>query len=174
MDFKKICCNFDEESYTFWNKLYDLVLQNGYAIYDSNLIAHFEGFEKEIIEANPYLKKENYMKLKKILLEERAISFLHTDINTLSDKLHKKYDVMYFSNINVYQRNTTYLKQIKKLSKWLKEDGLIYFAYLHNYPYQTQNMFYERLLKSDKYRGKVLSWEGIDRRDKIYIYKNTR
>lgn len=46
MDFKKICCNFDEESYTFWNKLYDLVLQNGYAIYDSNLIAHFEGFEK--------------------------------------------------------------------------------------------------------------------------------
>lgn len=167
----KNLCNFDDESYTFYKNLYDLVSHDGRAIYESKLIAHFDGSEKEIMEANPYLIKENYDKLRKILLEKDAVSFLHTDINTLRDQLNKKYDIMYFSNINIYQRNTIYLKQIKRLSKFLKEDGVIYFAYLHNYSHQPQSLFYDNLLKSHKYMGKVLSWETTDRKDKVYIYK---
>lgn len=164
-------CPIDDESYTFYKELYDLIGYDGRAIYQSKLMVPFDGFEKEIMEANPYLVKENYDKLRKILLESDQTSFLHTDINTLCDKLNRKYDVMYFSNINIYQRNTVYLKQIKRLSKFLKEDGIIYFAYLHNYPYQTQNLFYDNLLKSHKYAGKVLSWKETDRKDKIYMYK---
>jgi hypothetical protein len=78
---------------------------------------------------------------------------------------------MYFSNINIYQRNTTYLKQIKRLSQFVKEEGLLYFAYLHHYPYSFQSQFYDALLKSKKYTAKCLLGKSTSRKDKIYIYK---
>ncbi len=169
--FRKICSCFDEELYTFWTDIYDLAYHDGYAIYTSNLITNFGCSKREIIEANPYLIKENYNRLKQILLETEPISFLHTDINELHEKITKKYDVMYFSNINIYQRNTTYLKQIKRLSQFVKEGGLLYFAYLHNYPYPLQSQFYDALLKSKKYTAKCLLGKSTSRKDKIYIYK---
>ena len=148
-----------------------MAYHDGYAIYTSNLITNFGCSKREIIEANPYLIKENYNRLKQILLETEPISFLHTDINELHEKITKKYDVMYFSNINIYQRNTTYLKQIKRLSQFVKEGGLLYFAYLHNYPYPLQSQFYDALLKSKKYTAKCLLGKSTSRKDKIYIYK---
>lgn len=164
--YEKLLKYLDEESITYWDFIYTLSKKSGYSIYKSDLIYSFYDIKESIFDTNCYLRKENYLELKKILSNISGITFYHTDIKNLPFLLKEEYDVMFFSNINAYQKSTTYLKTIKKLQKFLKSGGAMYFAYIYNYKTSSQGMFFDTLLKNPQYSS-TFSSNG---KDKIYIH----
>lgn len=157
----------DEESITYWDHIYTLSKNDGYSIYDSELIYPFHNMKKHIFNANSYLCEEDYWKLKKILPTISNITFYHTDIKDLPSILKEKYTAMFFSNINTYQEQISYLKIIKEMMNFLEKDGKMYFAYVYNSHLSGQGNFFDTLLQNAHYSSQLLSFNT---KDKVYIY----
>lgn len=158
----------DDESIIHWDYIYELTQKDGYSIYTSPLIGPFHDRQKDVFHSNLYLNEENYLKLKKILSAISDITFYHSDIKDLPLILKKKYDTMFFSNINTYQKQFFYLKIMKKMRNFLEEKGEMYFAYVYNSNISEQGAFFDTLLKNPHYSSKKLS---VNTEDKVYIYK---
>lgn len=165
----------DTDTYLFWEYIYSLASHKGYNIYNSNILYELHCSISEIGQVNNYLDESNYMKLKKILSSIKKINFINSDIFDLDKRMSKKYDFMFFSNINDYC-DKNYIKIVMKLDKFLNEYGNIYFAYLYNYEVNPQNYFYSNLLRQNKnLYGQIV--KGTDSyfmesqfKDKILIY----
>ena len=123
--------------------------------------------KKHIFNANSYLCEEDYWKLKKILPTISNITFYHTDIKDLPSILKEKYTAMFFSNINTYQEQISYLKIIKEMMNFLEKDGKMYFAYVYNSHLSGQGTFFDTLLQNAHYSSQLLSFNT---KDKVYIY----
>lgn len=165
--FKKFYKYLDEESYSYWKKIYEIANNNGHQIYDSNLIVrHNINLSTDTI---PYLNEKSYLKLKNILSKTPNTNFICIDINNLEKNLNNKYDVIFLSNINMYQKNTNYIKTVKHLANCLNQNGQIYFAYIYNYGNSNYSLFYDNLLKSQKYESKILISGERKAKDKVYI-----
>ena len=168
--YKMFCKSLNDEASIYWDYLYELTKHQGYSIYESDIIADFHDHIEEVIESNQYFKEEEFLKLKKILSDIPDISFTHADVNELPFLLREKYDSMFLSNIGTYQTNTTFMKTLKRLSKYLNEDGEIYFAYIYGNP-GKKDSFYNKLLNSSHYRVESVSSKLENRKNhKVYIY----
>ncbi len=167
--FTKIIPYLDEETYMYWKYIYETACFEGQHIYDSKLIIPYNYDSESLINAIPYLKEEEYIKLQQILYTIPKINFIHTDINEIDNRLTESYDIMFLSNISMYQKPTYFIKKIKKLSKHMNSLGKIYFAYIYNYQDSDYSAFYNQLLKSSKYESQIV--KDSKRIDKIYIYK---
>ncbi len=163
--------SLNDEATIYWNYLYELAKHQGYSIYESDIIADYHDHYEEVIEANAYFKEEEFLILKKKLKEIPDISFTHADVNELPFLLHENYNSMFLSNIGTYQKNTTFMKTVRKLSKHLKENGEIYFAYIYENP-GKKDLFYSKLLNSSHYRVENISSKlNGGQAHKVYIYK---
>ena len=90
----------------------------------------------------PYLKGENYEKLRAII-DKVKIDYIETDLLNLAEKLNSSYDLIYLSNIfsrvemidffniNHYIKNLYYF--MMELLEYTKEDGIIILDYLYGY-----------------------------------------
>lgn len=169
--FSKIVSYLDGDYYQFWSTLFET--------YSSSKIRHCQEWQGGSIfsydemtytvlqKTIGYLNEQNYY-----LLRDQAknldISFLHSDINCLLEKLKQHYDIMYFSNIiqyvdNMYsnelarsfsyQRNeklspeekqifklTKYKKLMFDLSTRLKENGIMIIGYLYTLNEENKNV----------------------------------
>lgn len=80
------------------------------------------------------------------------------------------FDYIFLSNIGTYQRNTTYIKTIKRLAKYLKENGEIYFAYIFGQR-SDKSTFYDKLLASNHYYEQQITSNNEEQNHKIYVYR---
>lgn len=168
--YKTFCKSLNEETYIYWNYLYELAKRRGYSIYESDMISEYHHHTDEVIESNQYFKEEEFLKLKKILTDISDITFIHTDIKELPFLLPESYDSMFLSNIGSYQNNTVFMKTLKKLSKHLNANGKIYFAYLYE-DMTEKDSFYKKLLSSSHYQMESVSSKLEScQNHKVYIY----
>lgn len=169
--YKKLHKELNEETECYWDYLYKLTKHQGYSIYESDIIADYHDHIEEVLEANTYLREEEFLTLKRKLKEIPDISFTHTDVKELPFLLHENYDSMFLSNIGTYQKNTVFMKTVRKLSKHLKENGEIYFAYIYENPGE-KDLFYKKLLRSSHFRVENINSKIEEsQKHKVYIYK---
>lgn len=169
--FNKFSKYLDDESFIYWKHIYELAKNKGYSIYESELISKFHHQPEEIMTSNRYFNESEFLRLKKLLSDTKEISFIHTDINDLPNLLKDKYDSMFLSNISTYQNNTRFVKLLKRLAKYLHDNGEIYFAYIYS-GVSDKASFYDKLLRSSHYRKEIVH-SDLDtcQNHKVYIYK---
>lgn len=118
----------DTETYRFWNFYVQFYgYQNGFL----SSFLFFPLLDKDdLSRRNYYFEENNYMKLKRVLQNHTNEEFYHTNLFQLPILLDKKYDAIFLSNISNYQKNfTAFADFLKELSKFLNDDGSLYFAY---------------------------------------------
>lgn len=123
----------DEETYIYFNQLYDWSCKSGKFLYSATSV-FFEDRSEPItyFRCNDYLKEENYDIIKRKLSKLNDISFLWTDVMNLESKLSDLYDAIFLSNIQDYQKMDVYILMALGLKKYLNPDGKIYMSYLYN------------------------------------------
>ena len=139
---------------------------------------------------NSYLDYENYLKLKR-KIDELNPTFINSDIQDVYKCLTESFDYILLSNISSYLEfiypNKIYgLKEnLESLSKFLKPNGRIFFAYLYHFQINsTYYPYYERIynlsaVKKIIENTKIISFEGVDSlmfkegqsKDSVLIYK---
>lgn len=168
--YKSFSKSLNDEASIYWDYLYKLAKHRGYSIYESDVIADYHDNIEEVIESNKYFREEDFLRLKKILVNTPDISFTHADVNELPFLLNEKYNSIFLSNIGTYQNNTTFIKTVKRLSKNLNDDGKIYFAYIYG-SISEKSLFYNKLLRSSHYDAKNVYSNLKNRpKHKVYIY----
>lgn len=160
-----------DEDFIYWQHIYEISKQQGYSIYESELISKFHHHIEEIMASNRYFNEDEFLKLKQLLSNTPEITFYHADINELPIFLRGKYDSMFLSNISTYQNNTKFIKLLKKLARYLQENGEIYFAYIYS-NISDKASFFDKLLQSSHYHKEEVP-NKIDscQNHKVYIYK---
>lgn len=136
--YKKIREVLNNDIKNFWDEIFNN--KNGKELRKSILFSKDENNKSSIIKCNNYLKPENFDILKKKISKYNP-TFYNLDIKFLPNNINKQYDLMYLSNIaksidQVFdgQSLIEYKKFIlKELSKNLKENGMIFLAYIYDY-----------------------------------------
>ncbi|MBQ7140835.1 MAG: DUF3419 family protein [Bacilli bacterium] len=135
----------------FWDEVFSN--KNGKKLRKSTLFSKDENYKKNIIKCNNYLKPENYYILKNKISKYNP-KFLNLDIKELPKNLDKQYDLIYLSNIvksidEIFEKPglIEYKKFLSnELSKNLKENGLIFLAYMYDYlSYDDGVKWYNRI-----------------------------
>ena len=84
-----------------------------------------------LIKANKYLEKENFLKLKYILLDKK-ITYYDINLNNLH-LLHKKYDIIILSNILASIDDINKLKKYRDILKTISSDNnIVILCYLYS------------------------------------------
>lgn len=155
----------------FWDILF--IYKEGYKLKTSPLFFK-DVIKSEIIRYNLYLEEEKFYKLKNII-NNYDPKFYNCNIIDLPNISKKLYDTIYLSNIINYSGYyfdapiiINYKNFIEnKLSKMLKNNGLIFLAYLYsNYSINDKEYFNESHFEIKNIAP--ISYEG---KDKLYVYK---
>lgn len=145
--YQKISPFLKEECRLFWDTLY--LELGGEEIRFSKLFDRDEPSSRLLKEINLYLEKENYSKLKAILLKNQYhLHFYEKNLKDLKEVLNKKYKMIILSNIAKYLRfmydtknqelkeQAYYLRRFKQtiegLFSYLEESGILFIAYLYD------------------------------------------
>ncbi len=157
-----------ESSKEFWDGLYSV--EKGYNIRDSKLFKSSEVAFKMMRRQNPYLRIENYYKLKEKLSQD-SISFVNSDLYDINSKIKdKEYKYMFLSNISSYIDSINGIEGIKKfkkfvvdnLSKNLTEDGKIFLGYIYRYK-DLDTLYYKQpCINNSEFRKEVFSEENFE------------
>ena len=127
--YEEIRNNLSGKYLEFWDEIIEYSLKNNLPI--NNLFFN-STLKPRLVN---YLVKENYNILKE-KISDTEVSFIHSDLNTLDEKLNKKYDYMFLSNIADYEGISNVRKLANnKLMKQLNENGEIVYAYLYHNPF---------------------------------------
>lgn len=153
-----------------WDYIYLLSVDDGNSLYfKSNLFINREKTCEELISWNSYLEEDKYYVLKEKLLKNKNFNFYYSDIFDLPKKINKKYDYMFFSNIQDYVNIDKYIELVFKLSEYLEENGKIYFAYLYDYQRNMICNLIESL--NDSFISKEIDNSFVsNNNDKVMIY----
>ena len=140
--FDKIASELDKETLELFNYLYSNysnkeIFKKIYYRFPPNI--------DNMKRLNSYLERENYEKLASIL-RDKEITFIHSDVTSLRDNLHDKYDFILLSNINdsignIWENEPlkNYKRLIHSLSKKLNNYGIIQVGYIYDYYINRQN-----------------------------------
>lgn len=148
--YKKIRTYLNDEALMYFDYIYDVCNKNNEFIVSSTSLFYGNYSSTEsIIGNNTYLQDSNYELLKFILsLDNYKPKFIWSNIYELDEKVNKKYDRIFLSNIQDYQNIDIYMQKIYKLTDLLENNGLIYFAYLY---YNTSKFYvYKKVLKENE------------------------
>ena len=123
--------------------LYEQSENNGLKMLNESSVFYNDRTDGEIMLSNcDYYEESNFYALKKLLnSRDFDINFTRTNLFDLPYKLDKKYDSIFLSNINDYQKAEKILEITNILKDYLNDYGMIYFAYLYNNP--CGNTFYK-------------------------------
>ncbi len=145
--YQKISPFLMEKNRLFWDSLY--LEFSGEEIRFSKLFNKDEPPSRVLKEINGYLEKENYYKLKAILLKNQyQLHFYERNLKDLKYHLHKTYKMILLSNIAKYlhfmyntknqklKDDAYYLRKFKQtieeLFPYLEESGTLFLAYFYD------------------------------------------
>lgn len=169
----------------FWDEIF--INYNGKNLRKSMLFSKDQNNKKSIIKSNDYLIPENYEILKNKISYYKP-AFYHLDIKDLPDKINKKYDLIYLSNIvkyidEIFDNPTLFEYKkfiLNELSKILKDNGLIFLAYIYDYLSFDDGIKWCNLIDNYNERKKVFNKNEFDTRifnslynteDAVIVYK---
>jgi hypothetical protein len=164
--FNKIKDYLDENSYIFWNKLFNEY--SGIKIRKPISLFNYDEPSVKVLETSIlYFSEDNYLKLQKIA-ENINIDFIFCNINALYAQLSKTYDFMYFSNIIQYadgifkeesQRENLikYNKVLEYLMEYLNVDGnmLAGYIYMGEYSHNDKISIANKKLRNEIFKDDV-------------------
>ena len=159
----------DIESLSFWNYyIGNYGINRG--VQRSRLFIHSVLISR-VKYNNIYLDNNNYNALRSKLLKEKNEEFIHSDIYMLPNRLHKKYDFIFLSNIINYQKDrdkfSYFLESL--YNNYLNDKGSIYYGYFYDNVPKKWDGFIPGTITMD-----VDSAKGIpDNRDYVYILKKS-
>lgn len=139
----------DEKDKLFWNYLFNFY--DWTDIYNSNLFSTEPYNKQKVIENNPYLQTDNYLKLRD-KLNKLNLNIYINDISNLIKTLSKKYDLVNLSNIIYYKDLKEYYELLKNIN--LQDNGLI-LTYIYKLSvskkenFQNNNLHFEQFENSD-------------------------
>lgn len=137
--FQKVKKELESEILTFWEILYRDVEYDGRKLRDSSLFHNLYDTNEKKLMSNPYLKEENFTKLKgKIDLSK--VTFIESSLLDLKDKCKKNYDLIFLSNISDYLNlmfSNNLLENYREkivapLTRKLNRNGKLYFIYQYD------------------------------------------
>ena len=161
----------DEESYHFWESLYDKF--DGITI-RCNLFT-MDQYKMGINDnINTYLKDDNNYNLLKSKISNININFIEGDF--MSFNHNKTYDNIWLSNIALYFETYNIRCILEKYMNYLNKDGNLLLTYLY-----ANDNYKDYLNEVIDYNVKVLEFNGIDsykredniKKDRTLIYKKT-
>lgn len=126
---KEVLKNIDEDSYLFWDTLFDVCKENDVR---KKLFSSDEERVSVVKQMNTYLKNESNFNETKIKIKNINPMFINGDIFKI--KLEKTYDNIFLSNIGTYYSLEDTRKLIEKLDNKLNINGKMLICYL----YQTK------------------------------------
>ena len=150
--YKKIRLYLSKKALVYFDYIYDICDKNNeFIISSTSLFYNVYSSTEGIISNNTYLQDNNYELLKLILLSNNTKpKFIWANMYELDQKINKKYDRIFLSNIQDYQNADIYMQKIYRLTNLLKKDGLIYFAYLYYNTSKFYNPVFNEVLKKNK------------------------
>ncbi len=134
--YNKIRVNLPIEIRKYWDIIFKSY--SGRKIKNSSFCRNNYYSKEVIISINPYLKEENYNKLKK-LLKDFEPEFINCDIRNLYLYLNSEYDFIYFSNIlsTCYKQTHNQIELVNKIlnsiNSNISKNGVVGLLYLYNY-----------------------------------------
>lgn len=137
--FLKVKKGLESEILTFWETLYRDVEYDGRKLRDSSLFHNLYDINEKKLMSNPYLKEENFTKLKeKINLSK--VTFIESSLLNLKDKCKENYDLIFLSNISDYLNlmfSNNLLENYREkiilpLTRKLNRNGKLYFIYQYD------------------------------------------
>lgn len=137
--FQKMKKELESEILTFWEAIYRDVEYDGRKLRDSSLFHNLYDTNEKKLMSNPYLKEENFTKLKgKIDLSK--VTFIESSLLDLKDKCKKNYDLIFLSNISDYLNlmfSNNLLENYREkivapLTRKLNRNGKLYFIYQYD------------------------------------------
>ncbi len=166
--FEKVKDYLDINSYNFWSNYIK------YFTFNNGIQASFLFYPRtgggDYIKRNIYLTDEGYERLKENIMEKRE-DYYQGDIYTLVDKLDKKYDAIYLSNICSYQSDLEKYKDLvlKLRDNNLKDNGELYYGYF----YKNKGFglgYYNEVIDNTE----VIEVDGVFKEANDKVYKLTK
>jgi len=137
--FQKMKKELESEILTFWEILYRDVEYDGRKLRNSSLFHNLYDTNEKKLMSNPYLKKENFTKLKE-KIDLSKVTFIESSLLNLKDKCKKNYDLIFLSNISDYLNlmfSNNLLENYREkivapLTRKLNRNGKLYFIYQYD------------------------------------------
>jgi len=180
--FEKVASELDQETLDFFMYLYDNY--NNEQIMDKIYYRFSPSLEK-MKRMNTYLEEENY-ELLKYNLEDKEVSFIHSDITQLRNNLPKNfYDLILLSNISdsiidIWPEDClkNFKRLIHSLSKNLADNGIIQVGYIYDYyhnrqthPFRNKNLRQNVFTTDEFYTTFVGSYNSYSESDAVVYYQ---
>lgn len=137
--FQKMKKELESEILTFWEAIYRDVEYDGRKLRDSSLFHNLYDTNEKKLMSNPYLKEENFTKLKESINLSK-VTFIESSLLNLKDKCKENYDLIFLSNISDYLNlmfSNNLLenyreKIVEPLTRKLNRYGKLYFIYQYD------------------------------------------
>lgn len=155
----KINNYLDKETKLFWDSIYAKYNNDGFYIRHSNLFNNKYDNTDLKVNSNTYLIKENFEKLKSIILSV-PVEFINSNVTDIKSKLTTKYDIIMLSNLSDYIKSMykdNYLINFYKyiiipLKENLNKKGILIYAYVYDFAiikeiYRSDIDNYNRVLR---------------------------
>jgi hypothetical protein len=155
----KINNYLDKETKLFWDSIYAKYNNDGFYIRHSNLFNNKYDNTDLKVNSNTYLIKENFEKLKSIILSV-PVEFINSNVTDIKSKLTTKYDIIILSNLSDYIKSMykdNYLINFYKyiiipLKENLNKKGILIYAYVYDFAiikeiYRSDIDNYNRVLR---------------------------
>lgn len=137
--FQKMKKELESEILTFWEAIYRGVEYDGRKLRDSSLFHNLYDTNEKKLMSNPYLKEENFTKLKGSINLSK-VTFIESSLLNLKDKCKENYDLIFLSNISDYLNlmfSNNLLENYREkivapLTRKLNRNGKLYFIYQYD------------------------------------------
>ena len=178
--FDKVLRTIDYNSKFFWTRMCSNKDPRG--VYSSYLFSIWCPTKEDAIEMNPFLKKDNYYKLKE-KLNNVKIKYLDENIYSYASKTDKYYDLINLSNIGMYcyhnfigERRIDACNKYKEFVKNLKitDNGKV-LNYLIDAFDSTTSIIFDTKVYTDKgFTSCYIDNESTGRIDAVSVYRKVK
>ena len=163
--------NLSKETKLFWDSLF-----NSYDNYffRDKLFSKDERPLKTLIKYNPYMSEINYNTLKTTINSLNPI-FINSSLNEIKNKVIRKYDYIFLSNISSYLKLYTkeniseFINAINGLTNILNKDGSIYLAYIYD---KIKNKIDDDILTDTSFMNYIFDNKITEHTFESISYKN--
>ena len=163
--FNEVKKYLDASSYLFWSYYVNKITPNT-GIQDSYLFYPRNG-GGDYIKRNIYLTNDGYNLLQEKIIDKHE-DYYWGNIYTIANRLDKKYDSIYLSNICDYQEDLREYRDliIKLRDNNLKDNGELYYAYYYGKKDLEVHFYYNEIDNSE-----IIEFDGIDHKTKDKVLR---
>ena len=178
--FDKVVKTMDYNSKFFWSRMCSN--RTPREVYSSHLFSIWHPEKNDAISMNPFLKKDNYYKLRDNLNKTR-IRYYDENIYSLVDKIDTSYDLINLSNIGAYCDNNFFGKRridsCYKFGEFVKNLKITTNGKVLNYLIDaydsTSSIIYDTIVYNDEgFTNTYVDNDSTGRIDAVSVYRKVR